>query len=121
MTGVRRHKYNVAPAKDRKYRNRTYHSKGEMEHARRLDLMVGAGEIRWWARQVPVDLTDDDCARIDFMVVDKDGAVRFDEYKGVDTTEWKRIKRLWVRHGPAPLHVIRKGGVTDEVIVPESL
>ncbi len=93
-----------APAKPQKYHSRPtvyngirYHSQKEARFAAELDLRKKAGEVQFWLRQVPFDLT---IGRyfLDFMVFihrvkTERWAVEFIEIKGRDLPMGKR-KRL---------------------------
>jgi hypothetical protein len=49
----KQNKYHVAPKVERTYNGIVYHSKKEVQKAQELDLMVKAGDIDFWLRQVP--------------------------------------------------------------------
>src|SRR4051812_46314048 len=91
-----------------------YDSRAEARRAEVLELARRGGQIRWWLRQVPVYLG---CAenkfKLDFVVCEADGSVHGEEIKGCITREWRRVRRLWVAHGPFALHLIH--GETLEV------
>lgn len=106
-------------AKKTEYGGVVYDSRVEAAYARRLDLLKGAGQVRWWLRQVPVMIGEpgvDKPYRVDFVVCYADGSVRAEEVKGVETPQFKRQKRQWAKRGPFPLHVI--SGKSVEVIEP---
>jgi hypothetical protein len=106
-------------AKKTEYDGVTYDSRAEAAHARRLDLLKQAGQVRWWLRQVPVMIGEpgvDKPYRVDFVVCDADGSVHAEEVKGVSTPQFKRQKRQWAKRGPFPLHVV--SGKKLEVIEP---
>jgi hypothetical protein len=52
----RQNKYNVSPTAERTYQGVVYASKKEMKKAKELDLLVKAGEISFYLRQVPFNL-----------------------------------------------------------------
>ena len=108
MTVAGSHKYHVAKPADRKYNGVTYDSKAEMLHAQALDLYTRTGVIRGWARQCQVQLGPDFKWRVDFLVFNNDDTVDFDEVKGVETSEFKVVRRLWAKYGPAMLHVLKR-------------
>lgn len=111
---VTKHKYNAQPTV---YAGRRYDSKTEARHAAALDLLKQAGKVRWWLRQVPIQLGDpevDRPYRVDFLVCEADGSVHAEEVKGAETGQFKRQKRQWAIDGPFPLHVIK--GKRVEVI-----
>lgn len=107
-----------------KYRNvRTvygglpYDSKAEARRAAELDLMVRAGAIRGWTRQVTFRLgCMENVMRIDFLVWDVDGSSWAEDVKGAETAKFKHDRKLWARYGPCPLHVLK--GKASEVIEP---
>ena len=86
-----------------------YASKAEAGRAGILDLLVRSGEIRWWLRQVPIDIGEpgvDRPFRVDFLVCDKTGKIYAEDVKGVETASFRRHKKQWNLRGPFPLHVI---------------
>lgn len=98
------------------YNGVRFDSRGEAGRAATLDLMQQAGEVRWWLDHVRFRLG---CAEVtfvvDFLVVMADGSIRCEDYKGIETEKFKFIKKLWRKHGPVPLHVIRDGKVVEIV------
>lgn len=93
-----------------KYGNKTtlhngvqYHSKKEAAYAESLDLLVKAGEIESWERQVRISLDVGDyhiCNYyVDFLIHHKDGIREFVEIKGFETDvwrlKWKLFEALW--------------------------
>ncbi len=86
-----------------------YASKAEAGRAEILDLLVRSGEVRWWLRQVPIDIGEpgvDKPFRVDFLVCDKNNQVHAEDVKGVETASFRRHKKQWRLRGPFPLHVI---------------
>ncbi len=86
-----------------------YASKSEAGRAQILDLLVRSGDVRWWIRQVPIDIGEpgvDKPFRVDFLVCDKIGQVHAEDVKGVETASFRRHKKQWNLRGPFPLHVI---------------
>jgi len=79
---------------------RTYHSKFEARHAAYLDTLAKAGTIRTWVPQVsiPVPRTTKRMV-VDFMVIDPDGAARFQDTKGAPPTRDWLLKRDLVHSG----------------------
>lgn len=81
---------------------RLYDSAFEARHAAYLDTLVAAGELATWLPQVSLPLPDTGRRIvIDFMVVDLDGRVRFQDTKGAPPTrEWLlKARILEERHG----------------------
>lgn len=80
-------------AKGRHYNGKWYDSTGEMNYAQELDLLLKAGEIQSWERQVKISLDVNGIHicnyYVDFRIVDKNGTVKYIEYKGFETPEWK--------------------------------
>jgi hypothetical protein len=91
-----------------KYGNRTtiyngiqYHSMFEADYASTLDLMVKAGELDSWERQVKIDLRGENGTHItnyfiDFVLTHKDGLTEYVECKGFMTDvfnlKWKMFE-----------------------------
>jgi len=76
-----------------------YHSKKEANKAAELDLLVKAGEISFYLRQVPFTLPGNIVYRADFVTFDKDALgmwwVNVIEVKGFSTPEWKMKLKLF--------------------------
>jgi len=102
---MRRNKYNARPTE---YRGWLFGSKLEAEQAAELDVLQGCGKIRWWLRQVPLDLTEDDRYKLDFLVCDDVGNVYGLETKGYETPSWKRTKKLLMKYAPFEIKVVFK-------------
>ena len=101
-------------AKRTEYNGVIYDSKAEAEHAQWLDWQVERGSVAWWLRQVSVPLGPDFKTRVDFLVATQMAisfsvAIEAHEVKGVETREFKRVRKLWPKYGPFPLIVIKKG------------
>lgn len=111
--GVGSNKYH---AKKTEYDGIVYDSIAEARYAQSLDLMVISNEVTFWLRQVNVRLGKDFATKVDFLVFERD-AVYFVEVKGVETSRWRLIKRLWGKYGPLSMKVV-KGGRTVEVLDP---
>ena len=106
----KRNKFNAQPTV---YRGWRFDSKMEAEYAKDLDKLLGAKMILWWLRQVPIDLTEDDRYRVDFIVCHSDGELVAVEIKGMETEAFRRIRRLWLKYGPMPLKVVKKNRTTE--------
>lgn len=106
---VRRHKYNVAPRAERTYKNVCYASKAEATRARELNMlmMMIPSQLEEYARQVPVKLGEDFTTIVDFVLYYFNGTVRYEEIKGFETKRFKQVRRLWKKHGPGPLHIMK--------------
>ena len=123
-------KYNACPTT---YNGVRYDSKAEANRAAELDLLVRAGRVAWWLRQVPIDIGEpgvDKPYRVDFLVCEirrwnfdvsigcDCEIVHAEDVKGVDTASFKRHVRQWKKRGPFPLHCIR--GRNTEIITRET-
>ena len=113
-------KYNVAPAEQRRALGRTFASKAENEYALQLEMCVECGIIIDYICQPKVWLG---CVEYtyspDFLVIPEGAAPHYVDVKGMETTAFKRTKKLWAGHGRLPLHVVKKkakGFETTEVI-----
>ena len=118
-------KPNKFGAKPQTYNDRWYASKAEMLRAEELDLLVHAGDVEWWIPQ-PIFLLPDGINKYtaDFLVFylgipDSDwGACWVEEVKGRETTAFRKNVKLWEKHGPMPLHILkRKGGRWETTII----
>lgn len=80
---------------------RFYDSKREAKEAAKLDYAVSQGWVLYWVPQVTLPLKGRTEARqrtmrVDFMVVNDEGKVRWVDAKGFITPEWA-LKRDLVR------------------------
>ena len=115
----RTHKYNVGPAEKRRYNDRTYDSIAEKDRAAQLDLMMKAGSIHWWCPQVVFRLDAIEW-RADFVVWtlatyegysgDSYSAYEchVEDVKGKVTQRDRDIWKLWRKHGPFDLHILKR-------------
>ena len=113
-------KYGVAAPDRRTYRGVLYASRAEMARAEELDLMLMAGELRGWTRQVPFYLAPPLRYVVDFLVFHRSGRAWAEDVKGVETPAFRANARLWREHGPCPLE-IRKPGGHSRTIIPRSM
>ena len=126
---MRRNKYNVAPAEDRRALGRTFDSKAEMLYAERLQMLLEAGVIAEWVPQPFVGMLGcpENTYRPDFLVIPAPEDERFPyfvEVKGRETSRWKKNKKLWAEYGRLELVVVKKKGVEfteAETITPKGL
>jgi hypothetical protein len=78
------------------YNGVKYHSNREAQYAAELDLLIRAGKVQYWVRQMDFVLHVEGIAIgkhvVDFRIADEHGQVRYVEIKGVDTAlgRWKR-------------------------------
>ena len=85
MAGLR-HKYRAKPTV---VGGRRYASKLEARYAEQLKTLQLAGKVIGWLEQVPLHLPGGITYRLDFVVFDADGSVRFVETKGYETPQWR--------------------------------
>lgn len=86
-----------------------YDSKAEAAHAAELNANPF---VKWWLRQVWVPLGPDFGTRIDFLVALYAGKVVKvvgEEVKGVETAQFRKVRKLWPKYGPFLLHIVKKG------------
>ena len=102
------HQVKVAPKDQRTHNGVVYPSKAECTRAMELDLLVMASDIRGWGRQVQIPLGADFRTAVDFVVFKWDGTFRLEEVKGVETTDFKTVRRLWPKYGPGKLHILKR-------------
>lgn len=80
------------------YHGTSYMSNKEAEYARNLDLLLSAGEIKSWEKQVKLSL-DVNGVHIanyymDFVVTNNDDSLDAVEVKGFETDVWKMKWKL---------------------------
>jgi len=106
-----RNKYRTAPKADRtdKVTGKVYPSKAEMFFAQMLARMVLNGEVRNVVEQPVVML---DCIKYvpDFLVTYKSGEVMYIDVKGMRTPVFNLKLRLWKKHGPGILRLVKQSG-----------
>lgn len=91
---------------------RWFDSKGELKRYGELRLLRMAGMLKDLVCQPKVVLEkglercDDIVYTPDFMYRDKEAdELVYEDFKGVETAEFRRIKQIWRLHGPAVLRV----------------
>lgn len=112
-------KFSVAPSASRTHNGRVYASKAEMLYAQQLEVDP---DVLGFAEQPRVQLGPDTVYRPDFVVVILPTVGRtyayFVDVKGVETSEFLKIKKLWAKYMKVPLHVVmRKRGRFETVEV----
>jgi hypothetical protein len=110
---MRKHKYGVAPKDERTFDGTVYHSKAEAFRATELDLLLCGKIIAGWDRQVEIPLGEDFHTVVDFMVsyiVDGRIVIGYEEIKGYETPDFKRVRKLWKKYGPADLLIMKRSG-----------
>jgi hypothetical protein len=97
-----------------KYRNRRdkrdgygFDSKAEARYYDQLRLLVAAGEVLFYARQVPIDLGAGKVYRVDFIVIYADGRIRFVDVKGHETKVFKLKKALVEDKWPITIDIVK--------------
>lgn len=118
----KRSKYGAQPTV---YNGIKYHSKGEANHARNLDVDKAAGIIKWWIRQIPFTLgVPEYKIVVDFLIVSPlpggGERIHVDEFKGAEPPKWKKDRVMWESYGPCLLRVIY-ANKTPELIIPKGL
>lgn len=103
--GGRRGKYNVSPPEQRTWRGRTYASKIECQYAQNLRLDASIQEV---IDQPKVRLGDDFEYRPDFLVIPRFGTPYYIDVKGAETADFRRVRKLWEKHGRLPLHILKR-------------
>lgn len=120
MPRLSRNKYRVAPAAERRWNGRTYASKAEMERAQQLRQFMEAGEVIEIVEQPRLWLGVPENVYVpDFLVLWKYGGAEYEDVKGVETAQFRRVKKLWAAYGRLPLRIVKKSGQrfrTSEVI-----
>jgi predicted nuclease of restriction endonuclease-like RecB superfamily len=109
----KRNKFGVAPKAQRTVGTRTYASKAEMTHAKKLAADPTITEV---VEQPRVPLGEDTVYKPDFLVIRLlAGEAFYVDVKGMETPEFKRNKKLWKRYGRLPLHIVKNGKVVEIV------
>jgi hypothetical protein len=104
-------------AKSTEYKGHRYDSKFEASYAADLDLLVRAGKVKSWERQVKIPLEVNGyhiCNYfIDFIVYHADGIIEYVECKGVAfpvwAIKWKIFEALYSEKPDVKLTVVQQG------------
>lgn len=104
-----KNKYGVAPAPQRTHNDKVYASKSEMIYAKSLELLQTSGDIIGFAEQPQVQLGPDTRYKPDFVVIEPGGAY-FVDVKGMETPEFKKVKKLWAKYMNVALRVVKLKG-----------
>lgn len=109
----KRHKYGIADAVDRTYKDIVYGSAAEAECAQMFDLLVRGGVYVDVKRQVAFQLGDIRYVA-DFVVngFDPQQVLRrwVVEVKGVETQRFRLVRRLWPKYGTMPMLIYKRKG-----------
>ena len=108
----RKNKYNAKPTQ---YRGWRFDSKAEATFAELLDQRKISGQVAYWLRQVPFDLTETDRYKADFLVVESDGTIYAVDVKGMETPSFKKVRKLWKRYGEMPLRIVKTNSQTETI------
>ena len=113
---MRRNKFRVAPADQRKFLGKTYPSKAEMLYAVELQHLLDAGLIIEYVEQPKLWLGVPENKYIpDFLVIPRDGIPYYVDVKGIETPVFKKNKRLWRSYGRLQLFLVKRKGTKFEV------
>ena len=104
-----KNKYRVSRPEDRRWQERTYASKAEMERAQQLYDLLAADVIVEIIEQPRLCLGDPEGVYIpDFLIIGRNGDCHFEDVKGVETPKFKTDVKRWERHGRLPLRIVKK-------------
>jgi hypothetical protein len=83
--------------------------------AAELDMLVRNSDISGWARQCKVRLGEDFETCVDFVVwrmnpYDPGERAWIEEVKGKETPNFKEVRRLWAKHGPCDMKILKRKG-----------
>tara|TARA_Y100000401_G_C8206035_1_gene166033 strand:- start:74 stop:445 length:372 start_codon:yes stop_codon:yes gene_type:complete len=107
-------KYKVSPPEERRALGRTFGSKAEMRYALTLESMKEAGLIIAYVCQPKLWLGVPEYTYTpDFIVCPspeegKTALPYFVDVKGMETTTFKRHKKMWAKHGPLELVLVKE-------------
>lgn len=118
----RKSKYNVSKPEARTFRGKVYDSKAEMTYATYLNDFINCGEITEVVEQPRLWLGVPENVYVpDFLVIQKYGEPYYVDVKGVETPQFKKVKKLWAAYGRLPLKIVTLKGSTfhvSEIILP---
>ncbi len=101
---VKRSKYGAKPTEVDGIR---FDSKAEARHYSKLKLLVVAGDVLFFLRQVPIHLPGKTKYVVDFQEFWADGTVRFVDVKGMETQVFKLKKRQVEELYPFEIEVVK--------------
>lgn len=111
---VRRHKYG---AERRTFASchlgtRTYPSLAQRDRAAELHLLVDAGDIFAVIPEVKMPLGEDFATTVDFLVIgdDRQYDIWVEEVKGVETREFRKVRKLWPKYAWCPMVIMKRRG-----------
>ena len=110
----RRNKYRVAAPTARTWNGKTYASKAEMLRAQWLAASTQFMEIveqprLWLGVRENVYVPD-------FLVIPRSGVPWYEDVKGVETTQFRKVKKLWAAYSRLPLRIIKLSKGVFEVV-----
>ena len=85
-----------------------FSSKLEAGYYRRLKMLVKAGELQYFLRQVPIHLPGNTKYVVDFLEVWDNGAIVYTDVKGLETPLFKMKKKQVEALYPIEINVIKK-------------
>lgn len=113
----KRSKYNVDHSVEgkakRTFRGRVYSSQRERDYAARLWANIDAGgSLQEIAPQPFVQLGEDFTYKPDFLLIFKPGfgQAYYIDVKGAEDKHFRRVRKLWLKYGRLPLHIVKKSG-----------
>ena len=86
-----------------------FDSKLESKYYGHLKMMVMAGEVVFFLRQVPFHLVGGVVYRVDFQVFYASGDVAFIDVKGMETPEFINKKKQVEATYPVQIEIVKKG------------
>lgn len=118
-----RNKYNVSKPEARTFRGKCYDSKAEMVYATYMAECLACGEVIEVIEQPRLWLGVPENVYVpDFLVIAPHESYCVD-VKGVETPQFKKVKKLWAAYGRLPLKIVTLKGSTfhvNEIILPPS-
>ncbi len=112
----------VAPADERTYNGRLYHSKSEMVFAQELDIQMKCGAIQNWIAQAAYPIRWPDgpliCKLVvDFEILNNDGTRTCYEVKGHETDIFKlKLKLFRAAYPNVDYKIVRSSGLNRRPI-----
>lgn len=109
MARRKSNKFNVSAPALRTWRHKTYASLAECRYAQQLEVLRGPDKIEFVREQPRLTLGHPLNVYVpDFLIYYRDGRRIFVDVKGAETAKFRKNKKLWAMHGPAPLHIVRE-------------
>lgn len=103
---INKHKFKSKPVYDD---GQHFPSTLEWSYYKHLKMLICAGEVIFFLRQVPFHLPGGVKYVVDYQIFNTDGSVRFVDVKGMETSEFKLKVKIVQNLYPVEIEIVKKG------------